>query len=161
MGLKSASFSQASTLTVLTRRSGGQPEGRRMQRESANGTFEVDVLEPAAVGRRLGTMSAVLGPSGNGTVVQWDDCRTFPVARDPAVTTKFLETKVAELRNRLGLLFHRLLERGTVTITVDVWDADEQEAGLAHAIEPIDLPLHSCPGGWEPSSDTSVVRSTS
>lgn len=138
MGLKSASFSQASTLTVLTRRAGGQPEGRRMQRESANGTFEVDVLEPAAVGRRLGTMAGALGASGNGTVVQWDDCRTFPAARNAAVTTKFLETKVAELRNRLGLLFHRLLERGTVTITVDVWDADEQEGGLTHAIEPID-----------------------
>ncbi len=146
MGLKSASFSQASTLTVLTRRAGGAPEGRRMRRDSPGGTFEVDVLDPSAVARRLETMSAGLGLAGNGTVVQWDDCRTFPASREPAVTTKFLETKVAELRNRLGLLFHRLLADGAVRIAVDVWDADEQEGGLAHPIEPIDPFAYSRPG---------------
>jgi len=35
MGLKSASFSQASTFTVLSRRAGCAFEGRRMERESA------------------------------------------------------------------------------------------------------------------------------
>lgn len=138
MGLKSASFSQASTLTVLTRRAGSAPEGRRMHRDSPEGGFEVDVLDPSAVARRLEVMSSWLGADGRGTIVQWDDCRTFPASRDPAVTTRFIETKIAELRNRLGLLFHRLLERSAVAITVDVWDADEQEAGLAQPIQPID-----------------------
>jgi hypothetical protein len=138
MGLKSASFSQASTLTVLSRRIRGEYEGRRMRRENPTADFEVDVLDPEAVGRRMQSMSSVLGSATTGTVVQWDHCRTFPASQDRAVTTRFLEAKIAELRNRLGLVFHRLLERDAVTITVDVWDSDEQESGLAYLIEPID-----------------------
>lgn len=157
MGLKSASFSQASTLTVLTRRAGGTPEGRRMRRESKNGKFEVDVLEPAAVGAGLESLADSLGNAGNGTVIQWDDCRTFPGSQDPAVTAKFLETKVADLRNRLGLLFHRLLQRSAFTITVEIWDADEQEAGLPYVVEPID-PFAYSRSGHSDYPKTLVVR---
>lgn len=138
MGMKAATFSQASTLTVLSRRVRCDFEGRRMRRESTNSDFEVDVLDPQAVGRRMTTLSELLGSADTGTVVQWDDCRTFPASRDPAVTTTFLEKRIAELRNHLGLVFHRILKRDTVTIDVDIWDADEHESGLRYRIEPID-----------------------
>ncbi len=138
VGLKSASFSQASTLTVLSRRVRCVPEGRRMHRDNPTADFEVDVLDSEAVGERLQQMQGLLGSGDTGTAVQWDDCRTFPASRDPAVTTAFIENKVAELRHHLGLVFHRLLEAGVVTITVDVYDADEQQAGLGFAVDPID-----------------------
>jgi hypothetical protein len=137
MGLKSASFSQASTLTVLARRQGCAPEGRRMHRETSNSDFEVDVLDADAVGSYLDQMRDLLG-SKKGTAVLWDDLRTFPASRDPAVTGAFIENKVAGLRNQLGLLFHRLLKRGTVNISVDVFDTDLQESGLNFTVEPID-----------------------
>ena len=138
MGLKSASFSQASTLTVLTARANADGHGRRMHREPQAGDFAVDVLDPAAVKQQLLThLAALPGPVGSGTVVQWDDCRTFPVAANPEVTVRFLEDKVAELRHRLGLVFHRLLVRGDVQVDIDIFDTDRQEAGLAFCIEAI------------------------
>lgn len=143
MGLKSASFSQASILTVLSHRARCAPEGRRMRRENSTADFEVEVLDSVAVGRRLQKLhgllgNAMLGNANTGTVVQWDDCRTFPASRNTAVSAAFIEKKVAELRNHLGLVFHRLLEQDAVTVNVDVYDADEQEAGLRFPIEPID-----------------------
>lgn len=138
VGLKSASFSQASTLTVLSRRVSCAPEGRRMRRENPTADFEVDVLNPEAVGERLQQMQGLLGRGDAGTAVQWDDCRTFPASRNPAVTTAFIENKVAELRYHLGLVFHRLLEAGAITVNIDVYDADEQEAGLGFTVDPID-----------------------
>lgn len=152
MGLKSASFSQASTLTVLTRKGRGPHEGRRMRREGPAAGFEVDVLNPAAVGERMTAIRGALGDGTSGTVVQWDDCRTFPASKDPAVTDRFLEEAISGLRNRLGLLFHRLLEKGAVAISVEVWDADEQEAGLAHVFEPID------PFGYGRSGDPTYPK---
>lgn len=137
MGLKSASFSQASTLTVLSRKASSPAEGRRMYREPAGGDFEVDVLASDAVEAQLNDVHPMNGAGESGTLVQWDDCRTFPASRDSGVTTSFLELKVAELRNHLGLVFHRLLERGGVFLGVDVWDADLGEAGLEFVIEPV------------------------
>lgn len=138
MGLKSASFSQASTLTVLSRRAHCAPEGRRMQRDNPTGDFAVDILDPEAVGQRLQQTLGLIGNSASGTAVQWDDCRTFPVAQDPAVTIAFIENKVAGLRSHLGLVFHRLLKSGVVNIAVDVYDTDERESGPPFTIEPID-----------------------
>lgn len=137
MGLKSASFGQASTLTVFSQRAGHAPEGRRMYRESPHGDFEVDVLAPDAVAERLSKLLELLGPGNVGTAVQWDDCRTFPASRDPGVTTAFIEDKVVALRSHLGLIFHRLLARSDLNITVDVYVADDGESGLPFTIEPI------------------------
>jgi len=117
-----------------------------MRREGPHAGFEVDVLDPAAVGERMATIRGALGKGASGTVVHWDDCRTFPGSKDPAVTSRFLEETISGLRNRLGLLFHRLLEKDAAAITVDVWDADEQEAGLAHRLEPIDPFCHARSG---------------
>jgi hypothetical protein len=138
MGLKSASFSQASTLTVLSHSIGANFEGRRMRREGSSEGFDVDILEKSAVSKRMKSLAEFLGPSSAGTIVQWDDCRTFPGSRDPAVTTAFLDRKVAELRNHLGLVFHRLLEAHKIDIVVDVWDNDEQQSGLPFEITTID-----------------------
>ncbi|WP_298991827.1 ATP-binding protein [uncultured Pseudokineococcus sp.] len=141
MGLKSASFSQASTLTVLTARAevGAEAHGRRMHREARAKDFDVDVLDPAAVREQLlAHLAALSGQPAHGTVVQWEDCRTFPVASNPEVTTRFLEDKVAELRHRLGLIFHRLLTQSRLRIDVDVFDSDRQEAGLVFGVEAID-----------------------
>lgn len=137
MGLKASSFGQASTLTVLSHRSRYEPEGRRMHREKRVGDFEVDVLNTNTVGIVLKDLLQLV-KSLQGTVVQWDGVKDFPGSRDPAQTAAYLDKKVAALNRHLGMIYHRLLERGDVDISIDVYDADENVAGPPTSVDPID-----------------------
>lgn len=137
MGLKAASFSQANLLTVLSRRHGAGAVGRRMAREPKSGGFDVEELESTQVAVALDTKWTDF-TTDRGTVVLWDDIRTFPKARDRAVTNEFVEKRLAELRSHLGLTFHRLLEQSRFKLEIDVVDIDTGEAGFSFEIEPID-----------------------
>jgi len=137
MGLKSATFSQASELTVLSRKSGSSAVGRRMVREPKTSSFEFDELASEQVEAAFGgSWTKFFTPSG--TIVRWDLIRTFPASRDPSVTSSFIEMKIAELKSHLGLMFHRLLSPKVFSIDLDVFDSDTEEAGFSFPIEPID-----------------------
>lgn len=136
MGLKSASFSQASTLTVLSRSEGSRAEGRRMAREGKGSGFECDVLAEDQVAVALAAEWPTVR-TDHGTIVRWDGLRGFPASTDPAVTATFVEKKQHELRHHLGLMFHRLLEKGRLSIAIDVFDVDLGESGLVFVVEPI------------------------
>lgn len=146
VGLKSASFSQASELTVLTRRAGGPAQGRRLMRESRTPSFEVELLDSDEVGAALDTIWPDF-KTQSGTIVRWDQIRTFPASSDPSVTRHFLDSSVTGLKNHLGLVFHRLLRPRSLSIEVDVYDADEGEPGLPFPIDPLD------PFGYPRSGD--------
>ncbi len=137
MGLKAASFSQASLLTVLSRGTGGVAVGRRIEREPTDGGFVVEELDTSQVERALDSSWTDL-TTETGTIVMWDQIRTFPKSRNRSVTSSFVESKVSELRHHLGLTFHRLLDQGSVTVEIDVHDADTGESGLPFEVEPID-----------------------
>ena len=137
VGLKSASFSQASFLTVLSRKRGCQPAGRRLSREGqGDDGFECDVLEPELVARALDRWLDVLELAA-GTVIRWDDLRGVPLAHDIEVTTAFIERSVVRLRHHLGLTFHRLLGDGKVNVGLDVYNSDSKTAGLQYFVEPL------------------------
>ncbi len=136
MGLKAASFSQASTLTVLSRSEAGAT-GRRMPRESSAAEWAVFQLDPNRVGRVFDDVWTDFR-TPTGTVVVWDDIRTFPRGTDAEVTNSFIEAKIADLRSHLGLVFHRILEQQRLRIEIDVFDIDEDDAGFPFEIEPID-----------------------
>ena len=139
MGLKAASFSQANLLTVLSKRGRrDRPVGRRMAREQRSGGFDVEELDPEAVGRSRVEAGGGDIAAMSGTLVIWDDIRTFPKARNRSVTNTFVETKVARIRHHLGLTFHRLLAGRTFSIDIDVIDLDLGESGMPFGVEPID-----------------------
>ncbi|UGU30614.1 ATP-binding protein [Mycolicibacterium smegmatis] len=138
VGLKASTFGQASTLTVLSRGYGNESEGRRMHREAGPGDFEVDVLNPETVGVVLQGLLQFVGSSKQGTVVQWDGVKDFPGSRDPAQTNTYLDNKVSALNRHLGMVYHRLLERREVEISIDVYDADAAVAGPPTSVDPID-----------------------
>lgn len=136
MGLKAASFSQASTLTVVSR-TGDETAARRMPRESDDAAWAVYELDPIVASRALdGEWTDFRTPTG--TAIVWDDVRTFPKSKDAEVTNSYIETKVSALRSHLGLVFHRLLTEQRLRIEVDVLDVDEDEAGFPFEVEPID-----------------------
>jgi hypothetical protein len=136
MGLKSASFSQASTLTVLSRAPGQPAEGRRMSREGQGTGFECEVLATDQVASVLDQEWPGFETT-HGTVVRWDRLRGFPASSDPSVTATFVESKQNELRHHLGLMLHRLLTAKRTSIAIDVFDVDVDEPGFLFEVEPI------------------------
>ena len=182
VGLKSASFSQASFLTVLSRKAGCRPEGRRLSRErQSDEGFEWDVLEEGQVARALDGWPETLG-FGASTVVRWDELREVPLAQSIDVTTAFIERSVVRLRHHLGLTFHRLLGDGKVIIGLDVYDYDSRSAGLSYFVDAINPVGYLCPGApddpktlratvgddtvqmhchiWPPGSDSAALQAT-
>ena len=137
MGLKSASFGQASVLTVLTRKAGFPSEGRRMYRERVDGDFEVDVLRSETVGTLLDELLQLVGSKKSGTVVEWDRVRDFPHSNDSSQVNAYLDKRMTALHRHLGLTYHRWLEDGSVEIAIDAFDADENLAGAPVIVEPV------------------------
>lgn len=137
MGLKSASFGQASTLTVMSRSARASAEGRRMYREKPGADFDVDVLNPEAVGEHLDAFLPLVRSVKKGTVVQWDSVKDFPRSRDTSQTGAYIGRRITDLHRHLGMVYHRLLERGDVEITIDSYDLDEAVAGIPTLVDPV------------------------
>ena len=137
LGLKAASLGQARSLTVVTLASGSNPCGRRWLRESTREDFSCDVVEQNFAAMLLGRPwhSTALR---SGTLVRWDEVTDFPRSQDEETTSRYIERAIVRLRNHLGLVFHRLLADGTVSITIDVEEPDIDETGPPQQVTPID-----------------------
>ncbi|MGV9827863.1 hypothetical protein [Gordonia sp. NPDC003429] len=136
----------------MSKRIGNVAQGRRMYRELHTSDFDVDVLDPDAVAYRLSEILALVTEGRRakaGTVVQWDDCRGFPRSRNPAVSGAFVDKKIAALRWHLGMVYHRLLQKGEVEIGIDAYEADEDESGAPVSVDPVNpFPRPKTKTGW-------------
>ncbi len=136
MGLKAASFSQAKSLTVVSRAARQRPCGRRWHlRQSRN--FMCDIVDPSFA-QQLLVRDWALPKAKTGTVVRWDEVTGFPSVSDPDVIDRFLSTTITKTRQHLGLVFHRLLERGRAHVYIDVEDVASGETALRYEVEPLD-----------------------
>jgi hypothetical protein len=146
-GLKAAGFSQADVITVLSRADGGEAVGRRMTREAVMKDFSCAVVDSTYAAAGLDT-EWELPPAATGTIVRWDDVRGFPAVPDQAEVERFLQAAIGRIKAYLGLVYHRLLDRGAIHIHIDVEDRDE---GLGQRIEvgsldPFAYPRSGVPG---------------
>lgn len=137
VGLKAASLGQADSLSVLSRSRGQEAVGRRWLIHKATSGFECDVIDSAFSIREIERPWEFLSVD-TGTVIRWDGVKSFPVSKRPEVIERFLEDTVLRVRQHLGLVFHRLLQRGRLIIGVDVEDVSVGETGPTFLIEPID-----------------------
>ena len=137
LGLKAASFSQAKSLSVVSRNVAGAAGGRRWQLARAKNQFLCDVVDDVFAARLL-DRDWDLPKSKSGTIVRWDDVTGFPSVTDPNVVDRFLTSTISKLRQHLGLVFHRLLGHGITHIYVDVEDVETGVAALRYEIEPLD-----------------------
>ncbi len=136
IGLKAASLGQADSLTVLSRGQAQEAVGRRWLIHRASSGFECDVVDAAFAAETLDRPWDFVSVA-TGTVVRWDGVKAFPSSRNPAVTERYLEDTIVRARQHLGLIFHRLLESGRLTIAVDVEDVSLGETGPPFLVEPI------------------------
>ena len=62
-------------------------------------------------------------------MVRWDEVTAFPATNDADRVESFISHTTMEVVAHLGLVFHRLLDNGIVSIGLDVEDVDAGTAG--------------------------------
>ena len=122
MGLKTASFSQAKILSVITRRAEEEWVGLRWDLDHVAKTnhWSVKVLGEHGIKSILDSM-ANSGALKQGTIVRWEQCdRLIPEGSDSDVRDKIYKDTVYELQCHLGLIFHKFLgPRGSAELLVN------------------------------------------
>jgi hypothetical protein len=134
-GLKAASFSQAESLTVLSRRTGKGGVGRRLSRSGVTKNFACDVLDRGDVAAVLDEEPAV--DRGAGTVIRWEQVKGFPSHGDQEEFERFLDDALQRVSTFLAMTFHRFLSDGRVSISVETGHADE-DVTYGDALDPLD-----------------------
>jgi hypothetical protein len=137
MGLKAASLGQARVLTVVSRAKGAPAVGRRWVIESAAEGFECDVLEGAFSTAALDRPWRFVDPR-TGTLVRWTEVKCFPTRAHAGSVDRYIDETLMNLRQHLGMVFHRVLARGAIRIAVDVEDVGLGETGLLFEVETLD-----------------------
>jgi hypothetical protein len=123
LGLKAASFSQARSLTVVSRKSGCAAVGRRWHLDRAKDDYSCDhVSDEFATALIDADWDVPI--TGTGTVVRWDDVRGFPSTADSDRVEKYITHTTTDILNHLGLVFHRFIERGQIHIAVEFRDVE-------------------------------------
>lgn len=135
IGLKSASLSQAETVTVLTRQR-ATAIGRRWTLENVKLDWSCDILEPRDVRKVFESTFGEFTISQSGTVVIWE--RLEHLTALPSNLDQVLRRTIKELSVELGLRFHKFLERGDLTISVDQQYGMEEPTEVPTYIEPLD-----------------------
>lgn len=147
LGLKSASFSQARSVTVISQAAGQAAIGRRWRLEHARRDFQCEIVRSDFAATELGQDWEFHAPRTAGTLIRWDSVKGFPVGGDQTVD-RFLHDAFGRIRTHLGLLFHRLLDREQVGVVLEVADTSEgvlQRVPVA-PLDPFGYPRTGAPG---------------
>ncbi|AOW92533.1 ATPase [Rhodococcus sp. WMMA185] len=120
-GLKSASLSHASAVTVVSKTKRSRPAGRRWLMERATADFQCDIVEPNYA-QLLMDRYAGCPITWSGTVIRWDGVKNFPQTGGGGQTDRYLHRTINKLGFHLGLYFHRFLTRDDFNITIAVED---------------------------------------
>jgi hypothetical protein len=149
LGLKSASFALADSLTVISLTRQAPAVGRRWLASKATESAEGDIVGAAACA------SALAQPWGfdqrtQCTIVRWDGLRSFAADADPEVRLSLVQAATTRLQHHLGMVFHRFLERDSVTIAIDVEERGRTDgigpAVEVRALDPFGYPRTGSPG---------------
>lgn len=135
VGMKAASLSQALTLMVWSRRYGSPAVGRRLQRETVDSGPIVETYSAADATRRLQFPDLPFALE-TGTVIEWDRVTAFLTSLDEQQQTEWLERTIQDLLTHLGVVLHRILARGDLSVQVEIYDA-QFGAGIPRTVEPI------------------------
>lgn len=142
-GLKSASLSQARSVTVISKTSRTLPAGRRWVMERAKGDHRCDIVDTAFAHEIMGRYYD-RPITSKGTIVRWDGVKDFPRHGGSNQTDLYLHKITTKLRMHLGLHLHRFLSRGDFKITIAVEDIRTRVVYLdfeVEAIDPFDYPV--------------------
>lgn len=135
MGLKAASFSQSTSVAVMTTQA-SRASGRRWTIDNIRDGWLCDHIAPEAVATFLQQPWEVLKIIDHGTAVFWNELDAFRVAKDQA--DGVLEKYFRRVSMHLGLHFHRYLSSGKLRIFLDALNLEDAWLGAPRPVEPLD-----------------------
>ncbi|GHA70581.1 ATP-binding protein [Streptomyces termitum] len=142
-GLKAASLSHASALTVVSRTKRSPSAGRRWLTAHAHQDFTCDIVDSRYCQDLVDRYDGVIG--WHGTIVRWDEVRAFETVTT-GQTDRFQNEMIERLETHLGLYLHRFLNRDDFHIDIVVEDVRTQEELDHRGIEAIDPFGYRLPG---------------
>lgn len=124
LGLKAASFSQARSLTVMSRAAGHEAVGRLWRPDEATRRgFHCDIVSSRFIETEFGR-EWPFPLRDSGTVIRWDKVVAFPATDDPRRVEEYLDLAITTTCQHLGMVFHRFLADERLTVDIDVQDVD-------------------------------------
>jgi len=136
MGLKSASFSQSKTMTVISRQNDAVVAGR-WSVEAIGSDWQCELLDPKGASKVFNDLCMRGRQPACGTLVIWERLDRLAVGHHPDALEEFLSTALPRLEAHLGLTFHRFLESDTISISIVVRH-ERRALALPRAVRPHD-----------------------
>ncbi|WP_374975020.1 sigma-70 family RNA polymerase sigma factor [Microbacterium trichothecenolyticum] len=135
VGLKAASLSQARILTVFSTTGFSPAAGMRLDRAQSGPQIRAQVID-------AGAAASVLQKRGldadSGTVVEWSGLESVSEASTYHARRNWFEAMIVQLRDELGLTFHRLIADERIRIEIDELDESSNDSGAPRVVKPID-----------------------
>ncbi|RCS94957.1 ATP-binding protein [Brevibacterium aurantiacum] len=134
IGLKASSMSQGDQMAVYSRRTGYASQGRWMSRAS------VDAAAPVVTPIQPSTVDDVFASTpttfdlGHGTIVAVTEPRNFVSSGNDAEVATWLNNSISTLDKHLGAVHHRAIDSGRISIWIDQFDLDLNEAGGLYGV---------------------------
>lgn len=159
-GLKSASLSHASAVTVVSTTKRTRAVGRRWVMERAVSSFQCDIVEPSYAQTLIDRYDNRRPIEWQGTVVRWDGVKDFPKHGGGGQTDRYLHRTINKLGLHLGLYLHRFLARDDFNITIAVEDVRTGTIYMNFGVEPLNPFGYPVPGHPEyPRNFTASIPS--
>lgn len=143
IGLKASSMSQGDQMAVYSKRIGYAPQGRWMSKAS------IDAADPIVTSFRSSAVDEVFAATPtsfdltHGTIVAVTEPRNFVSSGNSAEVLSWLNNSIDALDKHLGAVHHRAISSGRISIWIDQFDLDWNEAGGLYgvsAVDPFDYP---------------------
>jgi len=135
LGMKSASFSQCHSLTVVSLQK-GKIAACRWTDEAIKADWKCEELDPSdAASAFAAGFSGKTHPREHGTVVVWDQLDRL--AASDGGLDEFLAKTISHLEIRLGLVFHRFLRKPSFKILLRARH-EKSALALPHLVKPLD-----------------------
>lgn len=134
VGLQGASLSQAAVVSVYSDSGYAPAAGMRLGKSQAESGNAIDVFSSetaALILRRRGLGGA------SGTLVEWTHLESVSVALTTQKRRQWLESTIINVRNSLGLTFHRFLADGLVKIQISERDESTDETGAPRTVKAV------------------------
>jgi hypothetical protein len=121
----------------MSRATGHGAVGRRwLLDEATQRDFACDVVPSRFVEVEFGRPWRI-PMTGSGTVIRWDDVVSFPATDDPKRVETFINHTITTVCQHLGMVFHRFLEDGRLSVDIEVNDVDTSFTGPPMPVTPL------------------------